>query len=35
MLAGTQESLAKGELSTAHARVIAAALKRLPERPVT
>ena len=31
MLAGTQESLAKGELSTAHARVIAAALKRLPK----
>ena len=30
MLAGTQASLTKGELSTAHARVIAAALKRLP-----
>ena len=31
MLAGTQASLTKGELSTAHARVIAAALKRLPK----
>jgi hypothetical protein len=30
MLAGTQASLAKGDLSAAHARVIAAALKRLP-----
>ena len=30
MLAGTQASLTKGELSTAHARVIAAALKRCP-----